>query len=94
MKTRLLTTMALTMGLVLGMAGTAMAEEGSDSGQQMQTMGQHTMAGTVTSIDHKTGWLRLKTGLGTLRLHYPPPTVKDVKKGDKMTAHLGFTTEK
>jgi hypothetical protein len=33
------------------------------------------------------------TGTGDLHLHFPPDTVKDLKDGDKITVHLGFTKE-
>lgn len=53
-------------------------------------MGEHDMSGKVEKIDHKKGIFQLKTHEGTLRLHFPPATVKDVKNGDELTVHLGF----
>lgn len=61
---------------------------------EMQTMGEHSMSGTITVINHKTGWLKLKTHEGVMRLHYPPSTVKELKKGEKITAHLSYSVEK
>jgi hypothetical protein len=53
--------------------------------------GDHSMSGTVTDIDHQTGLLSLKTGAGELQLHFPPQAIKDVKEGDQLTVHLGFS---
>jgi hypothetical protein len=53
--------------------------------------GEHAMSGTVTDIDHETGKLSLNTQVGELDLHFPPPALKDVKEGDQLTVHLGFT---
>lgn len=54
-------------------------------------MGQHPMSGTVTKIDHKTGMLTLKTGVGNLQLHFPPSSLEGVKEGDTITVHLAFS---
>lgn len=56
----------------------------------MDMMGEHDMSGTVRKVNHKTGTFDLKTHEGTLRLHFPPATLKDVKNGDTLTVHLGF----
>ena len=53
-------------------------------------LGEHSMTGTVTDIDHETGKLSLNTQVGELDLHFPPPALKDVKEGDQLTVHLGF----
>jgi hypothetical protein len=55
--------------------------------------GEHSMSGTVTDIDHDTGKLSLNTPVGELDLHFPPAAVKDVKEGDQLTVHLGFSKE-
>jgi len=57
----------------------------------MDMMGEHDMSGKVEKVDHKTGSFDLKTHEGTLRLHFPPDTLKEVKNGDMLTVHLGFT---
>lgn len=53
--------------------------------------GNHSMTGTVTMIDHTTGMLTLKTMEGDLKLHFPPPTVQNLKEGDKITVHLSYS---
>lgn len=42
-------------------------------------------------IDHTTGMLTLKTMEGDLKLHFPPPTVQNLKEGDKITVHLSYS---
>ncbi|MFJ1256388.1 hypothetical protein [Cupriavidus sp. CuC1] len=55
-------------------------------------IGEHDMTGTVKQIDHKKGTLTLQTKGGpTLHLHFPADDLKDVKNGDAITVHLGFT---
>jgi len=56
-------------------------------------MGMHSMGGTIESINHKTGWMKLKTGMGDMTIHYPPQAIKDLNKGDKITANLSYTKE-
>jgi hyperosmotically inducible protein len=53
-------------------------------------MGQHTMIGQVTSIDHNDGHLTLKTDEGTLRLHFPPSSLSNVQSGDRVSVELGI----
>jgi hypothetical protein len=55
----------------------------------------------VSDIDHEKGLLSLKPEKGllgflrdepaTMRLHYPPDSVKDLKAGDTITALLSYT---
>lgn len=52
--------------------------------------GVHWMTGTVESVDQKAGWMKVKIEEGTLNLHFPPDSLKDVKTGDTVTVHLGF----
>lgn len=66
------------------------SETKGKSAESMGVMGKHAMSGTVQSVDHQQGWLELKTGVGTLRLHYPPTALKGVEVGDTITADLGF----
>ena len=54
-------------------------------------LGEHAMSGTVTDIDPQSGKLSLNTGVGELELHFPPQSLKDVKEGDELTVHLGFS---
>jgi len=54
---------------------------------------QHTMTGTVTSIDRKTGMLGLKTEAGDLTLHFPPSKMQNIKDGERVTVELGIKPE-
>lgn len=98
MKKFLLGGMVATLAFV--MPGLASAQGYSDDwgggpgpgGKRMHRMmeGVHWMTGTVESVDQKTGWLKVKTADGTLNLHFPPDSLKDVKAGDTVTVHMGF----
>ena len=52
--------------------------------------GEHAMRGTITAIDESTGILSLRTDTGDLKLHFPPPSVRELKEGDTITVHLAF----
>jgi hypothetical protein len=62
-----------------------------DNGSENMSMGMHSMSGTIENINSQTGWMKIKTGIGELTIHYPAPAVKDLKKGDKITVHLSYT---
>lgn len=90
-------TSVVTAGLLaLVLSSPAMAgshkesEAKGKSAESMGVMGKHAMSGTVRSVDHKLGWVELETGVGMLRLHYPPPALEGVEVGDTMTAELAF----
>jgi hypothetical protein len=53
-------------------------------------MGEHDMSGTIDKIDHKTGVVKIESKPHDLELHFPPNSIKDLKKGDKITVHMGF----
>ena len=48
-----------------------------------------TLTGEVTSIDHSSGKLSVKTEQGTMDLSFPPSAVQNVKQGDRLTVSLG-----
>jgi hypothetical protein len=54
--------------------------------------GRHTMDGRVTKVDAKRGWVDVKTPEGSMKLHFPPPTLDNVKKGDRVTVELGMAS--
>ncbi len=54
--------------------------------------GEHTVTGTVSSIDRDAGTVSLSTASTTLNLYFPPSALRDVSKGDSLTAILGFAT--
>ena len=59
----------------------------------MNMMGMHMMPATVTSIDMNTGIVEATSQGMKLRLHFPPASLANVKAGDKITLHLGFTKQ-
>ena len=54
-------------------------------------IGQHDMPATVVAVDRKTGLLDVLSEGYKLRLHFPPAALAGVKKGDRITLHLGFS---
>lgn len=51
----------------------------------------HKMPATVTSVDTTTGIVEVTTAGMSLRVHFPPASVADLKAGDKITLHMGYT---
>jgi len=62
-----------------------------DPDMKVKKMGRHEMSGKVESVDHKTGWIKVKTGEGVLNVHFPADSVKDLKDGEMITVHLSYT---
>ena len=80
-----LTSIIFVVGLAGGSAFAA-TKGGSKRGME----GQHTMSGTVTTIDHQSGAVGLNTDAGELKLHFPPTSLQNVKEGDTITVSLAF----
>jgi hypothetical protein len=53
-------------------------------------MDRHTMDGQVTKVDAKKGWIDVKTAEGSMKLHFPPEALANVKKGDSVSVELGL----
>jgi hypothetical protein len=49
------------------------------------------MPATVSSVDTKTGVVEVNSGGMSLKVHFPPASVADLKAGDKITLHMGFS---
>lgn len=79
MKTSLTRATLVAAGLTLAAFGAAQAQS------------SHTMDGTVTKVDAKKGWVDVKTSEGSMKLHFPPPALENVKKGDSVTVELGMS---
>ncbi|NCT68623.1 MAG: hypothetical protein GXC76_13430 [Rhodanobacteraceae bacterium] len=56
--------------------------------------GMHAMPATVTTVDKQTGLVEVTAEGMNLRLHFPPATVADLKEGDKISVHMGYSKEK
>jgi len=66
---------------------------GSKSGMKgmHHVMGMHAMPATVTSVDTKTGIVEADAEGMNLKVHFPPASVADLKTGDKITLHMGYS---
>jgi hypothetical protein len=84
MKSSLLNAGIIAAGLALGVSGTSLAQSPPAS--------QHSMTGEVTKVDTKRGWIDVKTKEGSMKLHFPPSAVSNLKKGDNVTVDIGMST--
>jgi invasion protein IalB len=55
--------------------------------------GMHEMPATVTNVDHKTGIVDVESMNMKLKVHFPANTVAELKSGDKITLHLGYSKQ-
>lgn len=101
------TSWSLTAALALALgSAAALAQSPAPKPHEMDAMGQkdmahdsmmhkmpsmHTMPATVTSVDMKTGVVDVDSEGMSLKVHFPPATVADLKTGDKITLHMGFS---
>ena len=81
-----------TRGLFTTMAGLLFlgATVASAQAPSGEMMGKHTMDGEVTKVDSKRGWVDVKTPEGSMKLHFPPAALANVKKGDSVTVELAL----
>jgi hydrogenase maturation factor len=49
------------------------------------------MPATVSSVDSKTGIVEVDSAGMSLRVHFPPASVANLKAGDKITLHMGYS---
>ncbi len=87
---------ALAQSNTGSMQGGTMSGPSSGMGKTMHHMAaanasMHTMPATVTSVDQKTGIIEASSEGMALKLHFPPASVANVKTGDKITLHMGFS---
>ena len=75
----------LTGVVLLGAATVASGQQPSG-----EMMGRHSMDGQVTKVDAKKGWVDVKTPERSMKLHFPPAALANVKKGDSVTVELGL----
>jgi len=62
-------------------------------GDTSKMSGMHDMPATVTSVDQKTGIVAVESEGMKLKVHFPSSAIADLKKGDKISLHLGFTKQ-
>jgi hypothetical protein len=77
----------MTTGLLFLGTSVASAQAPKPAGEMM---GRHTMDGEVTKVDSKKGWVDVKTSEGSMKLHFPPAALANVKKGDSVSVELGL----
>lgn len=75
-----------SMGAMGGMHGGKTGMKGMH-----HMMGMHAMPATVTSVDTKTGIVEADAEGMNLKVHFPPSSVADLKTGDKITLHMGYS---
>ncbi|WEN15765.1 hypothetical protein PY254_03575 [Rhodanobacter sp. AS-Z3] len=54
-------------------------------------MGMHMMPATVTAADATTGVVDVMAGAMALKVHFPPTAMANLKAGDKITLHMGYS---
>jgi hypothetical protein len=54
-------------------------------------MSMHMMPATVTTADTTTGVVDVMAGGMALKVHFPPKAMANLKAGDKITLHMGFS---
>ncbi|MDD5329033.1 MAG: hypothetical protein PHX38_03450 [Sulfuricella sp.] len=59
----------------------------------METFNELQVTGTVRNVDYRTGTLTLNTRAGDIALNFPPPAVKDLKRGDTVTVNMGYSKQ-
>jgi hypothetical protein len=97
---------AAVSALILAMALAASSAYGQDypktptakpevQTHQMSSMSNtpsmHEMPATVTNVDHNSGVVDVESEKMNLKVHFPSNTIADLKKGDKITLHLGYS---
>jgi hypothetical protein len=78
---------ATIVGVVLVSTSVVSAQP---TGTSMDMKGRHSMDGEVTKVDPKRGWVDVKTSEGSMKLHFPPGALAEVKKGDRVTVDLAI----
>jgi hypothetical protein len=100
-----LVSMLGSLGLALAISGVAMAQDSTPTGNMNKMgamhsdmkdmhgnmMGMHKMPATVTAADAKTGVVDVTTAGMALKVHFPPDAMANLKAGDKITLHMGFS---
>jgi hypothetical protein len=85
--------LALSAGGVAAQGTTGMHGEEQSSTTEGAEMGEHTMPATVSSVNHKNGIVHVTSEGMKLVVHFPTTAVSELKKGDKITLHLGYSKE-
>jgi hypothetical protein len=57
---------------------------------QAHELGHHTMTGTITALNKHTGFMHLRTSMGTLVEHFPPSSESRLHIGERIKVYLGY----
>ncbi len=66
-------------------------KSGAEVPQAAKAGGPQRVTGSVTDINSSKGLVTLTSSDRILKLHFPPQSVRDLKKGDRITAQYAFT---
>ncbi|MFK2874988.1 hypothetical protein ISP13_15705 [Dyella lipolytica] len=60
--------------------------------KSMHTLiGMHAMPATVSAVDTHTGVVDVTSEGMALKVHFPPAAMADLKAGDTITLHMGYS---
>ena len=83
---------ALTFGVAaVAVAGTAPAAASRPAARAAAVLGEHSMPGKVTKIDHQSGMVDVDSYGMHLVVHFPPRSIAGLKTGDPIVLHLGYS---
>ena len=83
---------ALSLGATgLACAGSAATATSLPAARAGVVLGEHSMAGKVTQIDHRSGMVHVNSYGMPLVVHFPPSAIAGLKVGDKIVLHLGYS---
>ncbi|KZC16231.1 hypothetical protein RHOFW510R12_13465 [Rhodanobacter sp. FW510-R12] len=104
MSRKSLVSIAGSLALALAASGVVAAQDSMPANSSMRAQhagmmkgmhgnmkSMHMMPATVTTVDTKTGLVEAESEGMALKLHFPPVAVADLKAGDKITLHMGFS---
>jgi hypothetical protein len=74
-----------------GMMQGNMHDKMHDKMHRMGNGSMHKMPATVTLVDTSTGKVEVNSGGMALTVHFPPKSIADLKVGDKITLHMGYS---
>lgn len=75
-----------------GKTGDRQTQGAANTGATGKALGNHQMTGTVEDLDTETGIVDVKTEVGMLKVHFPPKSLQNIKKGDRINLRLSFNT--
>jgi hypothetical protein len=94
----------LILVLMLSFAGISAVSVAASPDEGMQTMqpkahktwkskmmGRHRMKGSVTDVDHKTGFIKVDTEEGEMTVHFPPKSIRHLAPGEEIIVYLGYS---